>query len=361
VRQALHEEDVVGDPPLGDPTLQESEQRLGFHLRAGLPHDDQQRALVPLGVLHADHGGLGDLGVRHGVALDVDGADPFAAGLDHVLGPVGDLHVAVGVDGGDVARGKPAVAQNRPAGLLEVAVDHPVAADLQVAEGDAVVGKRGVARARDPEVDAEHRPALLLAERIAGRLVPAAMLRLEGFTVPSGLNSVMPQACSTSMPWRSRKARIIAGGAAAPADHHALQRARREGVLFHVLQQGEPDGRHARREGHALGLEELEEARAVEVGARQDQLGARHRRRHKGCPGVDVEHGDHGKHDLGGGQAEGVRHAHGKAVQQRRAVRVERALWDCRSCPRCSRGWRPASSEISGQSNPAGRPSSRSS
>ena len=35
-------------------------------------------------------------------------------------------------------------------------------------------------------------------------------------SVPSGLNSVMPQACSTSTPYCSRKAVIIAGGQAEP-------------------------------------------------------------------------------------------------------------------------------------------------
>ncbi len=43
------------------------------------------------------------LGVAHGDVLDVDRADPLAARLDHVLGPVGDLHEAVVVDGGHVA------------------------------------------------------------------------------------------------------------------------------------------------------------------------------------------------------------------------------------------------------------------
>ena len=66
-------------------------------------HDDQQRALVPFRMGDADHRGLGDVGMADGEVLDVDRGNPFAAGLDDVLGAVGDLHVAVGIDGGDVA------------------------------------------------------------------------------------------------------------------------------------------------------------------------------------------------------------------------------------------------------------------
>ena len=51
----------------------------------------------------ADHRRLGHLGMADGEVLQVDRGNPFAARLDHVLGAVGDLHVAVRVDGGDVA------------------------------------------------------------------------------------------------------------------------------------------------------------------------------------------------------------------------------------------------------------------
>jgi hypothetical protein len=47
-------------------------------------------------------------GVSHLDVLEVDRTDPFAAGLDHVLAAVGDLHVAVGVNRRDVARREPA-------------------------------------------------------------------------------------------------------------------------------------------------------------------------------------------------------------------------------------------------------------
>src|SRR6202008_2149606 len=103
---------------------------LARHVAAGLAHDHEERALVPLGMLHADHRGFGHRRVGHGESLDVDGADPFAAGLDHVFRAVGDLHEAVGVDGGDVAGGEPAILHGIAAGVSEVAVDDPGAAHL---------------------------------------------------------------------------------------------------------------------------------------------------------------------------------------------------------------------------------------
>ena len=72
-------------------------------------------------------------GMRHRDVLEVDRADPFAAGLDHVLAAVGDLHVAVGVDRGDVAGREPAVDQRVAAFALEVARDDPRAAHQQLA------------------------------------------------------------------------------------------------------------------------------------------------------------------------------------------------------------------------------------
>ena len=68
-----------------------------------LEHDHQQRPLVPFRMADADHGGLRHLGMADREIFQVDRGNPFAAGLDHVLGAVGDLHVAVLVDGGDVA------------------------------------------------------------------------------------------------------------------------------------------------------------------------------------------------------------------------------------------------------------------
>ena len=55
------------------------------------------------GCCDADHRRLGDVGMADREVLELDRGDPFAAGLDHVLVAVGDLHVAVRVDRRDVA------------------------------------------------------------------------------------------------------------------------------------------------------------------------------------------------------------------------------------------------------------------
>ena len=51
----------------------------------------------------ADDGGFRDLGMADREIFEIDRGNPLAAGLDHVLGAVGDLHVAVRIDGRDVA------------------------------------------------------------------------------------------------------------------------------------------------------------------------------------------------------------------------------------------------------------------
>jgi hypothetical protein len=45
--------------------------------------------------------------------LERDRADPLTARAHHVLGPVGDVHVALRVDGRDVAGREPALAVER--------------------------------------------------------------------------------------------------------------------------------------------------------------------------------------------------------------------------------------------------------
>src|SRR5687767_7956801 len=177
VRQLFHEHHVVGHPPLGDLALVEPEQLVLRHLLAGALHRHHDRALVPFRVLHADHRGLGDRRVLDGDVLQVDGADPFAARLDHVLGAVGDLHVAVGVDGGHVAGREPALAQHLAAFALEVAAGDPRPAHHQVAEALAVPRQLAALFVDDLHLDAEDAAALL---RLDGELRLRVELGLPG-------------------------------------------------------------------------------------------------------------------------------------------------------------------------------------
>ena len=68
-------------------------------LGTGLEHDAGQRALLPLGVGHGDHRRLGHRGHLHDGRLHVHRGDPLAAGLDEVLGAVGDDEVPARASG----------------------------------------------------------------------------------------------------------------------------------------------------------------------------------------------------------------------------------------------------------------------
>src|SRR5690606_20869106 len=132
----VDEHHVVRNLPLGDFSLIERQQFFARDFCARLLHHHHDGSLVPLGVLHAHTGGHGHRRVGHGDVLHVDGTDPLATGLDHVLAAVGDLHEAVSVDGGHVASGEPAlalrvVAQRVAALSLEVAGNDPGTAHQQ--------------------------------------------------------------------------------------------------------------------------------------------------------------------------------------------------------------------------------------
>src|SRR5580658_2691226 len=111
---------------------------------------------------HANHRGLGHRRMRNHRVLEIDRADPLAAGFNHVLRAVGDVHVAVGVDGGDVAGGKPAVGRHLVAALaLEITLGDPWTFDHDVTEGDAVVRQFFAVTVDDLELHAVHHTALL--------------------------------------------------------------------------------------------------------------------------------------------------------------------------------------------------------
>ena len=69
-----------------------STQLLRARARALAQHHAAQRALGPALVGLGDHRRLDHVGVGHHLVLELDRGDPLAAGLDHVLGAVGDLH-----------------------------------------------------------------------------------------------------------------------------------------------------------------------------------------------------------------------------------------------------------------------------
>src|SRR6185503_7133140 len=76
--------------------------------------------------------------MAHSGVFQLDRADPFAARFDHVLGTVGDLHVSVLVDRGDIARVEPAIGIDRVTSLPVIALDDPWALHEQSTEGFSI-------------------------------------------------------------------------------------------------------------------------------------------------------------------------------------------------------------------------------
>ena len=81
---------------------------LSFQGPALLAHDEEQRSFLPFRVLHTNDGRCRHRRMSDGGIFQVDRADPFAARLDQIFDAIPDLHDALGIDGGDVAGGKPA-------------------------------------------------------------------------------------------------------------------------------------------------------------------------------------------------------------------------------------------------------------
>ncbi|KAF5289622.1 hypothetical protein FQR65_LT20784 [Abscondita terminalis] len=295
VRQLGHLHHVVGQPPFGDARGQEVAHGFARHGLPGARHHQQQRALLPLGVGHADDGGLGHGRVAHGGVLHVDGGDPFAARLDHVLGAVHELQEAVRIDGGHVARGEEAFrVHGRAALALEVAVGDPGAAHAQVARAlpDSCLGTACLTHADGAGLG--HAPALhdLGAELVLEALQHGAR-----------------------------------HGRAADPDALDAQGARVDlGMGIQVLEQHQPHGGHALREGDFLIAHEFVDALPVQVRAGQHQPGPCHGRRIGRAPGVGVEHGHDEHHGLARVQPEGVGRQFHQRMQHGGTVRVQHAL-----------------------------------
>src|SRR5207245_6888017 len=132
--------DGVGQRPPGELRAQEVDDLAELQGAARLGHHAGQRALDPLRVRDGDDRCLQPLRMAHAELFDVDARHPLAPRLDQVLGPVGDLDVALRVDRGDVPGAEPPVRRAPVAGpgVVVVGRDHPGPAHLQLAHALAV-------------------------------------------------------------------------------------------------------------------------------------------------------------------------------------------------------------------------------
>ena len=273
-----------------------------------------------------DARGHGHGRVRHGDVFEVDRADPFTAGLDHVLAAVGDDHVALGAELGHVAGGEPAVLQRVAAFTLEVGRQDPGPAHIHVTGGRAVPGQFDAVFAHDLHVHAVDRAALRGHHRQAlfGRLPHVRRLecgdradRAHLGHAP-GVDHLHVVVVEERLDHRRRAGRAADGAAAHGAELQA--------VGFDIGQQPLPYRGHAGRERHLLGFEEFVQRLAVQPRAGEDELGASHRRHVDQAPGVDVEHRHHRQDAVLGRGVEHVGRGADDGVQHRAAVAVEHAL-----------------------------------
>ena len=277
MRDVVDELDRIGQPPLGDLVGQEVDHLFRGDVLACLLDHEQHRALVPLGMHHPDGGSFGDRRVAHRGVFEFDRADPFAARLDHVLGAVGDLHRAVGMEDRHVAGVEPALGVDRVFLGLEIALHHPWPADVQRARAFAVT-REDLARIVEinrAQFHAENRAALLhrlLDLLIEGELFPVARRPANradrrGFGHAPGMldaRAVLHQ----PLDHEARRGR--------PADGRGAQLGQFEIIGVAILEMRQPYRRHTRRIGHAFGLHHFVEDRGI-VDRAEDEFDPCHR------------------------------------------------------------------------------------
>ena len=132
MRKLIDKYDIVGQPPLGDLAVEPGEDFLFAGVLALGPDHDQERPLRPFRMCDTYHRGFGHRWMADSRVFDLDRADPFAAGLDHVLGAIGNCHIPVRIDSRDIASIEPAILRMRAASTfkLEVVAADPWPANL---------------------------------------------------------------------------------------------------------------------------------------------------------------------------------------------------------------------------------------
>src|SRR5690606_914508 len=126
------------------------------------------------------HPRLCDVRMADGKVLKGNCRDTLAAGYDDVLRQVGNLHIAVGVDMGDVAGVEIALlVEDLAAVALEIGPGDSRAADLEPSERAAVPGTPHAVVVGDLHLDGEGGVSLLLLHVEPGAAGQAGNLRLQ--------------------------------------------------------------------------------------------------------------------------------------------------------------------------------------
>ena len=269
-------------------------------LKLGLRNDHGERPLLPLGMLHRDHRGFQNLRMAHDGVLQIDARDPFAAALDHVLGAIDQLHVAFRIDGGHVAGAEPAIHESRSrARIVVVTAGDPRPAHLHFANGlRRPTEPRGPDR---PPRGDRRRPPAAPAWRAHAKHSSSERCSKSHFnteTVPTGVVSVMPQSCRSSMPCSFSYVSMSWRGSAEPAPMPRRMLDTSNFSSCRTVSRPDPDRRHAACNGDALVLNQLREVARLRMLARQHDLRARHDRGERRAPAVGMKHRHHLQHHI---------------------------------------------------------------
>ena len=180
--------------------------------------DDQgERPLLPARVRDSDHRHFDYRGMRGEVVLEVDRRYPLAAGLDHVLRTIGDLHVAAGIDRPHVAGAQPPVLGERcRRSFAMVAPRDPRTAELQLPDRCRRPPRTRLPRSSTSRTSMPGTGRPLFARQPASSSRGTSRGGIERQHI--GLVSVIPQPCSTGTPQRARTLSINAGETAEPPD-----------------------------------------------------------------------------------------------------------------------------------------------
>src|SRR5665213_3476599 len=113
-----------------------------------LAHDASERTLAPTVVGNADED-----------VLELDRTDPLTARLDHILGPVGDLDIALGRHRADVARAQPALVELLRRRVAVVRRRDPRTARFDLPDRLTVPRQWKAGVVDDPQLDPAHDPS----------------------------------------------------------------------------------------------------------------------------------------------------------------------------------------------------------
>ncbi len=267
-------------------------------------------------MVHADHARFGNARRTHRDIFKIDRRHPFAAGFDHILGAIDNLHVAQRIERGDIASIEPAIGrEGAEAFALEIAADNPRPAHQQPAERLAIARQLLIIVVHDLHLDAENAAALLdpdvelliIGQGIGFRDAGAHRAERGHFGHAPQLQHFHAELV-IAFEHRARHRRTT--------DRRPVQLAEGFAGFLQILHHAQPDGRHGQRKINLFLDDQLVQGWRIEVRAAHHQLRAAAGRRIGDGPGIGVIHGRDGQHCgarahaecVGGARCHGVQH-----------------------------------------------------